>query len=424
LSKVELLSVKGLCTYIETPRGLVRCVDGVDLTIDKGETLGLVGESGCGKTMTARSIMGMVEAFPGVVDGEMWFSANDLSSKVELSAPLKKSVCLKRNQAGQAYSIRKNMDVWSKCTGDIYKNLRGRRIAMIFQDPQTSLNPYWTVGEQLGEAVRIGFERIDKGNSSLDKGQSLDGGLSVKSDDDDGEVEEEIRKWLEKVHIDSPARVVDYYPHELSGGMCQRIMIAIALASKPELIIADEPTTGLDVTIQAHLVDLFLELKEQTNATVLLISHDMGLIGRLADRIAVMYCGRVIEVGPKNEILKSGQKNVNGVSSPDKMQESQREKSNTDSRHPYTIALLRTLPGVDGVKYGMKLPVIEDEVPDPLSAPPGCSFHPRCQLFKERKVDALLNCNREVPDITVINSAHLVSCWARNKNAHLVPDKL
>jgi peptide/nickel transport system ATP-binding protein len=420
---MELLSVKGLCTYIETPRGLVRCVDGVDLTIHKGETLGLVGESGCGKTMTARSIIGMVEPFPGVVDGEMWFSANGSNSKVELSAPLKKSVCIERTRTGQIYSIRKNMEVWSKGTNDIYKDLRGRRIAMIFQDPQTSLNPYWTVGEQLGEAVRIGLERGDKGTPSRNThGQSLDGGLSVKIED--GEVEEQIRKWLEKVHIDSPGRVVDYYPHELSGGMCQRIMIAIALASKPDLIIADEPTTGLDVTIQAHLVDLFLELKEQTNATVLLISHDMGLVGRLADRIAVMYCGRVIEVGPKNEILKYGQNDVNGLSSSDNMQESQRENSNTDSRHPYTIALLRTLPGGDGVKSGMKLPVIEDEVPDPLSAPTGCSFHPRCQLFKEKKGDALLHCNREVPGITAINSEHQVSCWARSTNAHLVADKL
>jgi|GEM_PF-124021 len=423
---MELLSIKGLCTYIETPRGLVRCVDGVDLTIHKGETLGLVGESGCGKTMTARSIIGMVDTFPGVVAGDMWFSPNGSGTRVELSSSIKKSVHIERAQSGQIFSIAKSMEVWNNHNRDVYKDLRGRRIAMIFQDPQTSLNPYWTVGEQLGEAVRIGLEsevRVEAEQpNAMDPRPSFNGEGRIKLDKE--KVEEEIRLWLEKVHIDSPGRVIDYYPHELSGGMCQRIMIAIALASKPDLIIADEPTTGLDVTIQAHIVDLFLELKKETKATVLLISHDMGLIGRLADRIAVMYCGRVIEVGPKNEILKSIHNNECASPSPTSQKEPEGRTSNVDSRHPYTVALLRTLPGVDDLGGKRRLPIIEEEVPDPLSAPPGCSFHPRCHVLKENSGGLLQNCNREIPRRVHINAEHWVSCWDTSNKDSSQMDKL
>jgi peptide/nickel transport system ATP-binding protein len=246
-----ILSVKGLKTYIESERGTVKCVDGADLIIHAGKTLGLVGESGSGKTMVARSIMGMVNGLPGVVEGEIWFTPSDSEEPTNLLA------CFARIE-------------------EIYRDIRGRRISIIFQDPQNSLNPYWTVREQLAEAIRIGEVEEEK-------------------------VDAEVQRWMKRVYLQQEK--ADSYPHELSGGMCQRVMIAIALASKPDLVIADEPTTGLDVTTQVHVTKLLRQLQADEQFAMLLISHDMGLIGQLSDSIAVMYCGRIVELGPRDEIL-------------------------------------------------------------------------------------------------------------------------
>ena len=370
---MNLLEIKRLRTYIETARGLVRCVDGVDLSLPKGETLGLVGESGCGKTMTARSIIGMVDDFPGVISGEIWFLPNGSDEPLNLAAPLRDTVRVNENSDGKITpdekiaQLSKDMKRWRRETSQIYKRLRGKRLAIIFQDPLTSLNPYWTVGAQLGEAVKIGY------GGSIDKKQ----------------LHREIGEWFERVFL--PRETASKYPHQLSGGMCQRIMIAISLASKPDLIIADEPTTGLDVTIQSHIIDLFKELKEEQEITVLLISHDMGLVGQLADQIAVMYCGRIVEVAPKDEILD--------FESPD--------------RHPYTKALLNSIPSLEILRKEGRLPTIEKEVPDPLNPLPGCAFHPRCLHCSQDK-EQMLECKRQIPGMTQVNDNHWVRCLKIN----------
>jgi len=364
---MKLLEIKRLKTYIETPRGLVRCVDGVDLSLSKGETLGLVGESGCGKTMTARSIIGMVDDFPGVIGGEIWFLPNGLGEPQELTAPLRDTVRINEDADGEITQISKNMKQWRRDTSQIFKKIRGKRLSIIFQDPLTSLNPYWTVGAQLGEAIEIG------NGGSIDSKQR----------------HREIGEWLERVFL--PRDTVSKFPHQLSGGMCQRIMIAISLASKPDLIIADEPTTGLDVTIQSHIIDLFNELKKEQEITVLLISHDMGLVGQLADQIAVMYCGRIVEAAPKDEILD--------FESPD--------------RHPYTKALLNSVPSLEMLRKKGRLPAIEKEVPDPLNPPSGCAFHPRCPLCRQN-AEQTLECKRQIPGIKWVNDGHWVRCLKIN----------
>jgi oligopeptide/dipeptide ABC transporter ATP-binding protein len=395
MSDETILSIRNLCTYIETGRGLVRCVDGIDLDVKRGETLGLVGESGCGKTITALSIMGMVKKFPGVVAGEMCFRPSLDETAIDLISPLKYAVRTSRSERNdKIIDIEKDVLAWDKQIKNIYEPVRGRRIAMVFQDPQTSLNPYWTVGKQIGEAVRIGWRK-----------------KNVKNSEADQFIKREVQNWLERVHIDRPKQVVNYYPHELSGGMCQRIMIAIAMASEPDLIIADEPTTGLDVTIQAHIVDLFLKIKKEINTTVILISHDMGLIGRLADRIAVMYCGKIIEVGDKKDLFyESNYKidRVGGIKSP-------MVSDVADMRHPYTAALLQTR-SYDKMKLNAnkRLPVIEEEVPDPLAAPEGCAFHPRCNVFKHKTKSHLPCCQTTNPPRTYIDDSHWVNCWDRD----------
>jgi len=365
---MKLLEVKKLRTYIETPRGLVRCVDGVDLSLRRGETLGLVGESGCGKTMTARSIIGMVEDFPGIIGGEIWFVPNGSEEPLELTAPLRDTVRVNEDSDGEIVQISKNMKQWRRDTSQIYKKIRGKKLAVIFQDPLTSLNPYWTIGAQLREAIKIGY------GDPTDKEQ----------------LHRDVGEWFERVYL--PRDTATKYPHQLSGGMCQRIMIAISLASKPELVIADEPTTGLDVTIQSHIIDLFKELRKEREITILLISHDMGLVGQLSDQIAVMYCGRIVEEAPKDEILDF----------------------ESSDRHPYTKALLDSIPSLNVLKEERRLPAIEKEVPDPLAAPSGCAFHPRCPLCRQNE-EQTLACKRQIPRMTWINDEHWVRCIKMNE---------
>jgi oligopeptide/dipeptide ABC transporter ATP-binding protein len=293
----HLLEVKNLQTHFRTRAGLVRAVDGVSFHLDEGELLGLVGESGCGKSITALSVMRLVATPGNVVGGEVLFGGENL---------------LKASDARM-------------------REIRGDDIAMIFQDPMTSLNPVFTVGEQIAEALRL--------HRDLNRRQAREAAVEA----------------MREVAIPDPGRRAGDYPHQLSGGMRQRVMIAMALACDPKLLIADEPTTALDVTIQAQILELIDDLRRTRNLGVLLITHDLGVVAEVADRVAVMYTGRIVEESPVAELFAR-------------------------PKHPYTEGLLRSVPKLTaaGVKKEERLSTIEGTVPKPTNLPPGCRFAPRC----------------------------------------------
>ncbi len=294
---MHLLEVKDLQTQFPTRSGLVRAVDGVSFHLDRGELLGLVGESGCGKSITALSVMRLISPPGKIVNGEILFDGKNL---------------LKLSDAEM-------------------RQMRGDDIAMIFQDPMTSLNPVFTVGEQIAEALRLHRK------------------LSHK------DARRATVEAMREVAIPDPARRLDDYPHQLSGGMRQRVMIALALACNPKLLIADEPTTALDVTIQAQILELLDELRKQRELAVLLITHDLGVVAEVADRVAVMYTGRIVEESPVDELFAR-------------------------PKHPYTEGLLRSVPKLTSERVAKKerLETIEGVVPRPTDLPPGCHFAPRC----------------------------------------------
>jgi peptide/nickel transport system ATP-binding protein len=294
----QLLEVKNLQTHFPTRAGLVKAVDGVSFGVGEGELLGLVGESGCGKSMTALSVMRLIGAPGKIVGGEVWFGGENLLGASEARM----------------------------------REIRGDDIAMIFQDPMTSLNPVFKVGEQIAEALRL--------HRGLSRGQAREAAVEA----------------MREVSIPDPSRRVDDYPHQLSGGMRQRVMIAMALACDPKLLIADEPTTALDVTIQAQILELIDGLRRSRNLAVLLITHDLGVVAEVADRVAVMYTGRIVEESPVEELFAR-------------------------PKHPYTEGLLRSVPKLTEaeVKKVERLSTIEGFVPKPTNLPPGCHFAPRCQ---------------------------------------------
>ncbi len=293
----HLLEVKNLQTHFPTRGGLVRAVDGVSFHVGEGELLGLVGESGCGKSITALSIMRLIAPPGKIVGGEIWFAGENLLAASE----------------------------------ERMRAIRGDDVAMIFQDPMTSLNPVYTVGEQIAEALRL--------HRDLNRRQAREAAVEA----------------MREVAIPDPARRADDYPHQLSGGMRQRVMIAMALACDPKLLIADEPTTALDVTIQAQILELIDELRRTRNLAVLLITHDLGVVAEVADRVCVMYTGRIVEESPVGELFAR-------------------------PKHPYTEGLLRSVPKLTEaeVKKTVRLATIEGTVPKPSNLPPGCHFAPRC----------------------------------------------
>jgi peptide/nickel transport system ATP-binding protein len=320
----RLLDVKGLKTYFFTDEGVVRAVDGIDLHIDKGETLGVVGESGCGKSVTALSIMRLIPQPPGrIVEGEIRYGAVNL---VDLPA--------------------------SKM-----RKIRGKEISMIFQEPMTSLNPVFTVGEQIAEALRL--------HEGLGRREAM----------------ERTVQMLKLVHIPNGERRVKEYPHQLSGGMRQRIMIAMALSCNPKLLIADEPTTALDVTIQAQILELLNELKSKLKMAVMLITHDMGVIAETAQRVVVMYAAKVAEEAPVGELFK-------------------------EPLHPYTQGLLRSIPRIDlAAIERRRLETIPGTVPTLKGdIAPGCRFAPRCPFVKGV-------CTDKDPVIKEVKPGHKVACW-------------
>jgi len=324
-----LLEVRDLRTSFAVEGGELFAVDGVSLALEAGRTLCIVGESGCGKSVTALSIMGLVAA-PGRVSGEIIFDGVDLA-KVSPAA---------------------------------MRELRGDRLSMIFQEPMTSLNPAFTVGEQIAEVLlrHRALSREDARARTID--------------------------LLRQVHVPSPELRFDDYPHRLSGGMRQRVMIAMALACGPKLLIADEPTTALDVTIQAQILDLMRALREETGTAIILITHDLGVVAELADEVAVMYAGRIVERASVAKLF-------------------------AEPQHPYTVGLLGSIPRLDLEQE--QLPAIEGLVPNPLEQIAGCRFHPRCPFAIDR-------CRVEAPPLLALGDGHVSACWRAPLDAgELVP---
>jgi peptide/nickel transport system ATP-binding protein len=318
-----LLEVKGLRTSFYTRDGVVRAVDGIDFHVDRGEIMGLVGESGCGKSVTSLSIMRLI-ARPGRIEaGEVVFDGTDLL----------------------------------KVSPEAMRRIRGDRISMIFQQPQSSLNPVWDVGTQIAEVLQL--------HRGMKKGPAKDRALEL----------------LRMVGIPDPARRLKAFPHELSGGMAQRVMIAMALACEPELLIADEPTTALDVTIQAQILDLMRNLRDETGTAIILITHDLGVVAEMCDRVAVMYAGEIVEQSDVTTLFRK-------------------------PAHPYTRGLIGSIPVVGEVKD--ELSVIPGNVPNLIDLPKGCRFAPRCLTRIEEDVTLATEVH---PELLPIAPEHDVRCW-------------
>ncbi|MEK9630211.1 MAG: ABC transporter ATP-binding protein [Nitrospinota bacterium] len=321
-SQEPLLDIQNLSTFFHTEDNIVRSVRNVNLSLYPGETVALVGESGCGKSVTALSAMRLVPTPPGKFEnGQILFKGKDL---------------LKASEAEM-------------------QEIRGNDIAMIFQEPMTSLNPIFTIGDQIIEAIRL------HQNKSEEEAKIL--ALEI----------------LKKVAMPSPEQRINQYPHELSGGMKQRVMIAMSIVCGPSLLIADEPTTALDVTIQAQILGLLDDLRKETQMSILLITHNLGIVAQYADRVAVMYSGKIVEQASVEEIFAS-------------------------PSHPYTKGLLNSLPKDN---LSEKLETIQGSVPHPAYLPEGCAFHPRCP-------DKMDRCKQEIPDLLVLNKdnpSHQTACW-------------
>ena len=322
-SNKPLLEVKGLKTYFYTEDGVVRAVDGVNFEVYPGEVLGIVGESGCGKSVTSLSIMRLINVPGKITDGEILFEGRDLVQASE----------------------------------EEMMQVRGNRISMIFQQPQSALNPVFRAGEQISEVLNI---HQDFGKEA-GKTRAID--------------------LLKQVGIPEPARRAESFPHELSGGMAQRVMIAMALACVPDLLIADEPTTALDVTIQAQILDLMREMRSQLGSAMILITHDLGVIAEMADRVAVMYAGEIVEQSPVASLFDT-------------------------PLHPYTKGLMGSIPVLGEIRD--RLEVIPGSVPNLIDLPTGCRFAPRCKARVEQNLSI---CTEKKPDLVDVAEGHKVRCW-------------
>ncbi|MDX2202801.1 MAG: ABC transporter ATP-binding protein [Hyphomicrobiaceae bacterium] len=319
---VPLLHIEGLKTHFATDDGIARAVDGVDIVVNRGETVGIVGESGCGKTVTAMTVLKLIAMPPGrIVAGRILWQGRDL-------VPM----------------TTKDLDV-----------IRAKEIAIVFQEPMTSLNPVYTIGDQLMEVLR----RHE--------------GMSRKA------ARERTVELLSLVQISNPQRRIDDYPHQFSGGMRQRVMIAMALACNPKLLIADEPTTALDVTIQAQILELMADLKSKLGMAIMLITHAMGVVAEVTQRVVVMYAGKVVEEAPVEELF-------------------------ANPRHPYTQGLIRSIPRIDrGAGQKTRLEAIAGTVPSLLAPPAGCRFAPRCKFAKAE-------CRQAEPPLKIVGAGHKVAC--------------
>ncbi len=357
-----LLMIEDLRTYFysKSKQAFIRSVDGVSLEIGRGETLGVVGESGSGKSITAMSVMGLISAGPGVITGKIGYKSDDVQKNIlqDLDDFVKLTV-----SGGRIMGVEKDVAGWQEHAERRMSRIRGCEISMIFQNPKQSLNPFETVGSQITEAIRL---------HTAHTGES--------------EAKEKAIEWLDRVKIDSPRLRFDNHPYGLSGGMCQRAMIAMALSCEPQLLIADEPTTGLDATIQSKIVDLLAELKAELGITTMLISHDISVISRLSDKVAVMYGGTVVETGPEKEILARGE----------------------SLKHPYTAALLLSIPSGENIREKGHLQAIEGDVLDTINIPAGCRFYGRCNRVTEKIRE---KCERQEPALREIAPGHKARCW-------------
>ncbi|MGG4218673.1 ABC transporter ATP-binding protein [Paenibacillus jamilae] len=323
----QLLEVTNLRTEFKTAAGTIRAVDGVDLSVGKGETLGIVGESGCGKSITSLSIMQLLpKGLGNIATGEVRFNGENMLD----------------------FSERK------------MRSIRGNEMAMIFQEPMTSLNPVFKIGKQIAESARY--------HHGVSKQKAKDMAVEM----------------LEKVGIPRPEKVAVSYPHELSGGMRQRVMIAMAMICNPKLLIADEPTTALDVTIQAQILDLMRELQKSEGTSILMITHDLGVVAEMCDRVVIMYAGQVVEETDVKTLFK-------------------------DPKHPYTQSLLASLPQLNSDQE--RLASIPGQVPNPLDMPKGCRFAPRCQFAKEI-------CRAEAPELVEVELGHKSRCLLQQEGYH------
>jgi oligopeptide transport system ATP-binding protein len=316
-----LLQVKDLRTQFFTPEGVVNAVNGISFSLEEGETLGIVGESGCGKSVSMLSVMRLIPQPPGrIVGGEVWFQDRDLL----------------------------------KLSEEEMRQVRGNKIAMVFQDPMTSLNPVLTVGRQISEALEL--------HLGMDRDQALERSIEL----------------LEMVKIPEARARINDYPHQFSGGMRQRVMIAMALSCNPQLLIADEPTTALDVTIQAQIIDIVKELRRELGMAIIWITHDLGIVAGLVNRVQVMYAGYIVERAEVHEFY-------------------------AHPSHPYSLGLLRSLPRLDA-RQRQKLTPIDGLPPDLIDMPPGCPFYPRCSF-------RIAECLEQNPQLREIGPGHEVACW-------------
>jgi peptide/nickel transport system ATP-binding protein len=322
--RTAYLDVRDLKVHFPTDDGLVKAVDGLNFTVERGKTIGIVGESGSGKSVTSQGILGLHRRTRARASGQIWLDGEDLMT----------------------------------VTDERLRELRGNKMAMIFQDPLSALHPYYTIGSQIVEAIRVHHSDTSK---SAAKAKAVD--------------------LLGLVGIPNPARRVDQYPHEFSGGMRQRAMIAMALANDPSLLIADEPTTALDVTVQAQILDLMRKLQAEFGSAIIMITHDLGVVAEMADDILVMYGGKAVEHGPVNDVFY-------------------------EPEHPYTWGLLTSMPRLDRARLSRLNPV-PGNPPSLINVPSGCAFHPRCAFTGQVSADA---CRAAVPDLTAAGPGHLTRC--------------
>ena len=341
----SLLEIKNLMTHFHLQEGIVRAVDGVSFDVRRGQTLGIIGESGCGKSVTAHSILRLVPSPPGnIVNGELLLYRGESG---ENSGPVDLAQLDPR--------------------GAEIRSIRGAEISMVFQEPMTSFGPMHSIGNQIIESILLHQEGVDKSEARE---------LAIDN--------------LRRVGIPRAAQIVDSFPHQLSGGMRQRAMIAMALSCSPRLLIADEPTTALDVTIQAQILELMMTLQEEFGMAVIFITHNLGVIAEVADEVAVMYLGRIVEQAGINELFDNPQ-------------------------HPYTQGLLNSIPHIDEEKL-TRLRAIEGVVPDPYDIPSGCAFSDRCPSFMPGK------CDSAMPDLAATGPEHRVRCFLYSEDEEIVTE--